>query len=590
MKRSTAARRGPTVEHIAYQRRDAGRWRTGSDASRRLSSSSATAWREMNATPRPARAACLMAPLDPSVSVCGSSPAAARNSSLTTRVPDPGSRSSQTRRSSSAASTAPPPVCGSSGEVMRTKSLGRIAVAWMRGSRGGRPPIATSARWSSTRSRTCSRFPTASVSPIASLVCEKARMSGGTNDSAAVVTAASRRRRSARCAASRAARRPSSSSPMTSAANGANAFPAAVGRIPRPSRSVTGVPSSRDSAATAAETEGWVTTSSSAAAVTEPPRMTARKLRSCVRVIDTRRTLLRKALKPYDSDRHPQWQPSRAGRQVSQTRRRDPSRALRARATTQRIFELRGVERLPPFPTADRGTSALFQRRGLPSRQRGRRVVLSRAEPMAREPGDRPRRSAGAHAMAGTGDVPACGERDDRRRAATKTLPARCVRGARTRNPGSCEVVSDRVGPTRVTCIANGLDLLTAPLVHEAVTQERAHRPWPLPARSWIMAQTWTDLLFAHWSVEPQALRDVVPPQLPLDTFDGKAYVGVTPFGVRNMRLRLSPAVPLLSAFAEINVRTYVTVDAKPGIYFFSLDAASRLAVATARRAYRLPY
>ena len=79
---------------------------------------------------------------------------------------------------------------------------------------------------------------------------------------------------------------------MTSAANGANAVPAAVGRMPRPSRSVTGVPSSRDRAATAAETEGCVTTSSSAAAVTEPPRMTARKLRNCVRVIDTCRTLL----------------------------------------------------------------------------------------------------------------------------------------------------------------------------------------------------------------------------------------------------------------------------------------------------------
>ena len=79
---------------------------------------------------------------------------------------------------------------------------------------------------------------------------------------------------------------------MTSAANGAKALPAAVGLMPLPSRSVTGVPSSRESAATAAETEGWVTTSSSAAAVTDPPRMTARKLRSCVRVIDTSRTLL----------------------------------------------------------------------------------------------------------------------------------------------------------------------------------------------------------------------------------------------------------------------------------------------------------
>lgn len=104
------------------------------------------------------------------------------------------------------------------------------------------------------------------------------------------------------------------------------------------------------------------------------------------------------------------------------------------------------------------------------------------------------------------------------------------------------------------------------------------------------MAQTWMDLLFAHWSIEPEVLRRVVPAQLPLDTFDGRAWIGVTPFAVRNLRLRPSPPVPYLSAFPEINVRTYVTVNSKPGIYFFSLDAASRLAVATARRAYRLPY
>lgn len=104
------------------------------------------------------------------------------------------------------------------------------------------------------------------------------------------------------------------------------------------------------------------------------------------------------------------------------------------------------------------------------------------------------------------------------------------------------------------------------------------------------MAQTWTDLLFAHWSVPPQALEAVVPPQLPLDTFDGRAWVAVTPFEVRNLRLRLTLPVPLLSTFPEINVRTYVIVDGKPGIYFFSLDADSRLAVAAARRLYRLPY
>jgi uncharacterized protein YqjF (DUF2071 family) len=141
-----------------------------------------------------------------------------------------------------------------------------------------------------------------------------------------------------------------------------------------------------------------------------------------------------------------------------------------------------------------------------------------------------------------------------------------------------------------MTCMANGLDLLASPVVHERVTRIRAHRPWPLPAASWVMAQTWTDLLFAHWSVAPEMLRSVVPVQLPLDTFDGRAWVGVTPFGVRNLRLRVAPPVPFLSAFPEINVRTYVTVDGKPGIYFFSLDAGSSLAVAAARHTYRLPY
>jgi uncharacterized protein YqjF (DUF2071 family) len=141
-----------------------------------------------------------------------------------------------------------------------------------------------------------------------------------------------------------------------------------------------------------------------------------------------------------------------------------------------------------------------------------------------------------------------------------------------------------------VTWIANALDLLASPVAHERVTRTRAHRPWPLPERSWTMAQTWTDLLFAHWGVAPESLRSVLPPQLPLDTFDGQAWIGVTPFGVRNLRLRPAPAVPCLSAFPEINVRTYVTVGGKPGIYFFSLDAGSSLAVRAARRAYRLPY
>jgi uncharacterized protein YqjF (DUF2071 family) len=134
------------------------------------------------------------------------------------------------------------------------------------------------------------------------------------------------------------------------------------------------------------------------------------------------------------------------------------------------------------------------------------------------------------------------------------------------------------------------IDRVIAPFVQGRVTRITDHRPWPMPKRPWVMAQTWKNLLFAHWPVPPDALRAVMPSQLPLDTFDGRAWLGVTPFAVRNLRARLTFPLPIISAFPEINVRTYVTLDGKPGIYFFSLDAASRPAVETARRFYRLPY
>src|SRR5215469_8774148 len=116
------------------------------------------------------------------------------------------------------------------------------------------------------------------------------------------------------------------------------------------------------------------------------------------------------------------------------------------------------------------------------------------------------------------------------------------------------------------------------------------HRPWPLPSGPWIMEQTWNDLLFAHWPVPPGALRPLVPSALALDTRDGKGWVAVTPFHMTGVRPRFVPPIPGLSGFAELNVRTYVKFGGKPGVYFFSLDAASRFAVWAARAAYRLPY
>jgi uncharacterized protein len=120
---------------------------------------------------------------------------------------------------------------------------------------------------------------------------------------------------------------------------------------------------------------------------------------------------------------------------------------------------------------------------------------------------------------------------------------------------------------------------------------EQSHRPWPLPDGPWLQGQTWCDLLFAHWQVPAERLRRVMPPQLPLHLWeDGSAYLGITPFVVKGLRLHGTPPLPWVSHFPELNVRTYVELDGKPGIYFFSLDAARRAAVLAARRTYRLPY
>ncbi len=111
-----------------------------------------------------------------------------------------------------------------------------------------------------------------------------------------------------------------------------------------------------------------------------------------------------------------------------------------------------------------------------------------------------------------------------------------------------------------------------------------------IPAGPWTIEFTWYDLLFLHWPVEPAALRGLVPASLELDLYHGEAWVGVVPFFMSDIRLRPLPPLPGTSAFAEVNLRTYVRFRGQPGVYFFSLDAASLLAVYTARAWYHLPY
>lgn len=123
-----------------------------------------------------------------------------------------------------------------------------------------------------------------------------------------------------------------------------------------------------------------------------------------------------------------------------------------------------------------------------------------------------------------------------------------------------------------------------------AIERTVEHRPWPMPRGPWILAQSWCDLLFAHWRVPYDMLRPLVPQPLEVEQFDGSAWIGMTPFRLVGMRPRFLPPVPGPSTFLEMNLRTYVRQDDRPGVFFFSLDAASTLAVLAARAFYRLPY
>ena len=124
---------------------------------------------------------------------------------------------------------------------------------------------------------------------------------------------------------------------------------------------------------------------------------------------------------------------------------------------------------------------------------------------------------------------------------------------------------------------------------HQILT-DVSHRPWPLPGGQWFMTQSWHDLLFAHWPVDARVLQERLPAGLLLDTFDGQAWIGIVPFRMTNVAPRGVPPVPFVSEFLELNVRTYVTLQGKPGVFFFSLDAGRLLAVLGARAMFRLPY
>lgn len=117
-----------------------------------------------------------------------------------------------------------------------------------------------------------------------------------------------------------------------------------------------------------------------------------------------------------------------------------------------------------------------------------------------------------------------------------------------------------------------------------------SHRPWPLPAGEWSWRQSWHDLAFLHYRVDPAVLKSRIPAGLELECFDGDAWVSVVPFRMFDVAPGLWPSVPPMRSFPELNVRTYVTDGEKPGVWFFSLDADCWPIVFGGRVIYGLPY
>lgn len=99
------------------------------------------------------------------------------------------------------------------------------------------------------------------------------------------------------------------------------------------------------------------------------------------------------------------------------------------------------------------------------------------------------------------------------------------------------------------------------------------HRPWLKPTHPWIIYQEWNDALFMHWKVDQKFLREMVPTKLELETFEDQYWVSIVVFRLEKARPRFLPHIPVISNFHEINVRTYVRMGDKRGVYFLDIEA-----------------
>lgn len=119
---------------------------------------------------------------------------------------------------------------------------------------------------------------------------------------------------------------------------------------------------------------------------------------------------------------------------------------------------------------------------------------------------------------------------------------------------------------------------------------ETTHRPYAYPDTKWLYYQEWNEVLFLHYETSLEILQELVPDELTIDTFNGKAYVSVVPFKMEKIRPRYLPSVKFVSNFGEINVRTYVEKDGKKGVYFLNIEAEKYISVFISKKLSGLPY
>lgn len=124
----------------------------------------------------------------------------------------------------------------------------------------------------------------------------------------------------------------------------------------------------------------------------------------------------------------------------------------------------------------------------------------------------------------------------------------------------------------------------------EKILNDTSHRPFEIPRGNWVYYQEWNRALFLHWTVPFELLRECVPSNLNIDTFDGNCYISLVAFTMEKIRPKFFPSIAYISDFDEINVRTYIDNDNKKGVYFLNIEAGKSLSTFIAKTLSGLPY